>query len=107
MAKRDWAGLVNIEVVAGLAEREGGEYRGFLTIRATASDGSFMSGQLDPAEVRKMALNFLGSAEAAVQDAIVMNLMTRVVELDPPRAANFIASMRDERARIDPDPDDR
>jgi hypothetical protein len=106
MAKRDWTGLVDIEVVSGLAERDG-EYRGFLTIRATAEDGSFMSGQLDPAEVRKMALNFLGAAEAAVQDAVVMNLMTRVVELDPVRAVAFIGSMRDERARIDPDPDDR
>jgi hypothetical protein len=106
MAKH-WEGLTGIEVMSGLAEREGGEYRGFLTVRALAEDGSFMSGQLDPDEVRKMALNFLASAEAAVQDAVVMGMLVRDVELPPDAAAAFVHSMRDERNRIDPDPDDR
>lgn len=107
MTKRDWAGLADIEVVSGLAEREGGEYRGFLTIRATAEDGSFMTGQLDPAEVRKMALDWLGAAEAAASDAIVQNMLTRDVGLSPANAAAFVMAMRHERHRIDPDPADR
>jgi hypothetical protein len=104
--KKDWAGLTNIEVVSGLAERDD-EYRGFLTVRAFAEDGSFMSGQLDPADVRKMALNFLASAEAAVADAIVMNLFVTKIGAEPGVAAAFVTDMREERHRIDPDPDDQ
>jgi hypothetical protein len=98
--------LVDIEVVSGLAERES-EYRGFLTIRATAEDGSFMSGQLDPSEVRKMALNFLQAADAATSDAVVMNMLTGKIGLPANAAGRFIGDMRTERQRIDPDPDDK
>lgn len=104
---KDWAGLTNIEVVSGLAERGENEFRGFLTVRAFAEDGSFMSGQLDPDDVRKMALNFLASAEAATSDALVMNLFVNKIGAEPGVAAAFITDMRDERHRIDPDPDDQ
>jgi hypothetical protein len=98
--------LAGIHIQAGLKETDDGGYAGFCTVFATAADGWRMLGQLDPAEVRKMALNFLAGAEAAVQDAVVMNMLTRDVELEPGRAAAFVTMMRDERHRLDPDPDD-
>jgi hypothetical protein len=107
MAKRQWAGLTDIDLVSGTAEDGPGEFRGFVAIRATAVDGSHMAGQLDPATVRKMALNFLGVAEAAEQDAVVMNMLVRDVGLESAVAANFIMHMREERHRIHPDEDDR
>jgi hypothetical protein len=107
MTKQLLPDLVDIEVTSGLALRGEEEFRGFLTVRALAEDGSIMSGQLDPDEVRKMALNFLRVAEGAVLDAMVMNLMVHKVGLEPAGAAAFIQDMRAERHRIDPDEDDR
>lgn len=98
--------LVEIHVQAGLRmSEESKEFRGFCTVFATAEDGWRMVGQLDPSEVRKMAMNFLEGAEAAVQDAIVMNMMVRDIGLDPSASAQFVRQMRDERMRIDPDPE--
>ena len=53
-----------------------------------------------------MALNFLEAAEAATGDAVVMNMLTRDIGLDPGTAAGFVMVMREERARIDPHDDD-
>lgn len=97
MAKRDWAGLVGIDVVSGTAQDGPTEYRGFVTIRAEAEDGSFMSGQLSPGEVRAMALQFLEAAEAADQDAIVFKLMTREMDVPVEVVGAFVMSMRRER----------
>lgn len=97
MSRRDWAGLVNVEVVTGTAEDGPGSYRGFVTVRAVAADGSHMAGQLDPGELRSMALQFLEAAEAAESDAIVMTLLTRDVNLDRDAAAHFVLRMRGER----------
>lgn len=107
MSKRHWAGLVDVEVVSGMAEDGPGKYRGFVTIRAMAEDGSHMAGQLDPAELRKMALNFLGAAEAAEQDAVVMTMLAGEIGLDPSAAAGFVHRMRHIRHEIHPDDDDR
>jgi hypothetical protein len=101
--------LVSIHVQSGLREcdeREPGEegFRGFCTVFAAASDGSRMVGQLDPAEVRKMALNFIESAEAAVQDAVVMNLMVSKMDAPVEVAAGFVTEMRNEHLRVSPDP---
>src|SRR5215831_12481048 len=100
--------LASIHIQSGLRETSQGsnDFRGFCTIFCTATDGSRVLGQLDPQEVRKMALNFLGAAESAVQDAIVMNMMVRDVGAEPSLGASLVTKMRDERARIDPDPDD-
>lgn len=94
---RDWAGLVHIEVVSGTAHDPDGLFRGFVTIRAVAEDGSFMSGQLDPTDVRKLALDFLSVAEAADQDAIVFRLMVNKVGMPAEVAGNFVMDMRNER----------
>jgi hypothetical protein len=100
--------LASIHIQTGLRETEEGshDFRGFCTIFCTAADGFRMIGQLDPAEVRKLALNFIGGAEGAVQDAIVMNMMVRDIGAEPSIGAQLVTKMRDERHRIDPDPDD-
>jgi 16S rRNA G527 N7-methylase RsmG len=93
---REWAGLTNVEVVSGTAKDGPEEYRGFVTVRAVAEDGSVMAGQLPPDELRGMALNFLSVAEAAEQDAMVMKVLTKTgVEEDA--AALVITMMRGER----------
>jgi len=95
-------GLQGIDMTSGLAEDNPAEhqYRGFVTIRATGVEGNVLLGQLSPDEVRKMALQFLETAEAADQDRIVMTMLTRDVGLAPETAASFITKMRDERGEI-------
>jgi hypothetical protein len=73
------------------------EFRGFVTIRATAENGDVMVGQLDPGEVRAMALRFLEVAEAADQDRIVFTMLTRDMDVPRDTAAVFIRAMREER----------
>ena len=99
MSGKQWAGLTNVEVVSGTAQDSETVFRGFVTVRAIADDGSMMSGQLDPKTLRDMALNFLAVAEAAEQDAIVMTMLTRDVDLDLDAAARFVHMMRDERGQ--------
>ena len=96
-APRQWADLDRIEVISGTAEDPDGSFRGFVTIRARASDGSFMAGQLDPDELRSLALNFLEVAEAADQDAMVFRVMTRNVGVPPSVAAHLVRDMRTAR----------
>lgn len=97
MTAKQWAGLTDIEVVSGTAEDPDGSFRGFVTVRAVAEDGSMMAGQLHPEEVRLMALNFFGAAEAADQDAIVFRLMTRDLGVEAEDVAGFVMRMREER----------
>jgi hypothetical protein len=104
---KSWEGLTGVDVTSGTAEdRDGDGFHGFVTVRATATDGSFMSGQLSPADLRKMALNFLSVAEAAEQDAIVMMMLTHDVGLDAETSAVFIMQMREVRHTLHPDEDD-
>ena len=107
MSGRDFGDLVDVEVVSGTAQDPDGSFRGFVTIRATAADGSFLTGQLDPAMLRKMAANFLAAAEAAVGDAVVMSVLVDRVGLDLHAAGFVVSQMRAARHTIDPDPDDR
>jgi glycine cleavage system aminomethyltransferase T len=94
---KDWAGLVNVETVSGTADDGEGQFRGFVTVRAVAEDGSFMSGQLSPDEVRQMALNFLSVAEAADQDALVFRVMVNRVKVPVETVAQVVMDMRKER----------
>ena len=96
MAK-DWEGLVRVEVTSGTADDGEGRYRGFVTVRALAEDGSIMAGQLDPAEVRQMALQFLEVAEAAEQDALIFKVMTEKVGVEAMVVAGLIMDLRKAR----------
>ncbi len=94
--------LRGIWAISGTAQDGPEEFRGFVTIRAEAADGDVLVGQLPPESVRRMALDFLGAAEAADQDAIVFRIMVGTVGVDAPTAARLVAQMREERG--DPQP---
>lgn len=73
--------LSNIDVEDGVSATDG---LPFCLVRAEALDGSVvMVGQLRPDEVRTMALDWLGAAEAAESDAGVAALLKQAnPELD-------------------------
>ncbi len=96
---KQWAGLVNVEVVSGTAQDGPEDFRGFVTVRAVAEDGSIMAGQLDPDELRAMALTFLSAAEAAEQDAMVFRVLVASVGAPAEVAARVVMDMRKERGR--------
>ena len=91
MAKDD---LVSIEVRSGVNEK--GE--GFCTIVAESGDGRMLLGQMPPDMIRKIALDYLGAAEAAETDAIVFRLLRDKFNLDLPIVGAFVADMRNERS---------
>lgn len=69
----------------------------FLTVACHTSGGRITLGQLGPAEVRRMALNWLGAAEAAEQDAAVLRCI-RKLELPDVLAGAVITELRQSRA---------
>lgn len=87
-------GLANVEVESGVAA-DGGHP--FCTVRAVSEDGDVLVGQLDVPTVRKMALDWLGAAEAAEADAMILAELTETVGLDLASAGRFIASLRNRR----------
>jgi hypothetical protein len=86
--------LENIEVRNGVNEK--GE--GFCSIICRTTSGELVPGQLSPAEVRAMALQWLEVAEAAEQDAAVLRLI-RKLELPDDLAGLIITELRDGRAQ--------
>ena len=86
--------LASIDVQSGVNDK--GE--GFCTLVATSKSGDIMLGQLTPDEVRKLALDYLGVAEAAETDAIVFRLLKDKFGLPLEVIGAFINDMRDERA---------
>lgn len=84
--------LVSIDVRSGVNESG----TGFLTVVATAGNGRMILGQLDPATVRHMALDWIEAAEAAEQDAAVLRCI-RKLELPDAMAGAIIAELRDSR----------
>jgi hypothetical protein len=84
--------LEGIEVRSGVNDAG----NGFCTIVVTAGGGRMLLGQLDPTEVRKMALAWLETAEAAEQDAAVLRLI-RKLELPDQIAGLIITELRDSR----------
>ena len=85
--------LVSIDVRSGVNER--GE--AFCTIVAAGGDGRMLLGQMPPALIRKIALDYLGAAEAAETDAIVYRLLRDKFGLELPVIGAFVAEMREER----------
>ena len=51
---------------------------GFVTIAAHGTEGTILVGQLSPSDIRKHALGYLETAEAAEQDAAVMRLIKQL-----------------------------
>jgi hypothetical protein len=73
-----------------------GRGEGFCTVAAHSEGGQILVGQLDPKEVRAMALAWLESAEAAEQDAAALRCI-RKLELPDELAGAIIAELRDSR----------
>jgi hypothetical protein len=86
-------GLSGIDVASGVNVK--GEP--FCHVAATAEDGLELLGQLDPFEVRRMALGWLEAAEAAVHDAAVFRELVETLELAPSTAAVFLEGLRRHR----------
>lgn len=91
MAKRK--GLSGIDVASGVNQQ--GEP--FCHVMASAVDGTQLLGQLDPFEVRRMALGWLEAAEAAVHDAAVFRALRDDMELESEMCARFIGELRRHR----------
>jgi hypothetical protein len=85
--------LESIDVRSGVNER--GEP--FLTVVAMAAGGRMILGQLEPPEVRLMAMAWLEAAEAAEQDAAVLRCV-RKLELPEELAGAVVAELRNSRA---------
>jgi hypothetical protein len=64
--------LAGIDVEDGVSAHDG---LPFCLVRATAATGDVLVGQLRPAEVRAMALQWLEAAEAATADAAVAHML--------------------------------
>lgn len=91
MANND---LASINVTSGVNERR----EPFLTVAATNGDGTtILLGQLDPTTVRRMAMDWLASAEAAEQDAAVLRIV-RKLELPDELAGAVVHELRNSRA---------
>jgi hypothetical protein len=87
--------LKSIYITSGVNEK--GE--GFLTINVHGKEQGkdvMMLGQLPPDEVRKLALSWLESAEAADQDAAVLRCI-RKLELPEQLAGMVITELRESR----------
>jgi len=85
--------LAGIEVQSGVNEQG----VGFCHVIATSTKGDILMGQLEPDRVRQMALDWLGAAEAADQDAVVFRLLRDDFDLDFGAIGAFITKMRQER----------
>lgn len=70
---------------------------GFCAVQATSATGTILHGQLTPTEVRRMALDWLESAEAAEQDAAVLRVV-RNLDLPDNFAGAVITELREHRA---------
>ena len=84
--------LVSIDIRSGVNEKGDG----FLTVIATAGNGRMILGQLDPATVRRLAMDWLESAEAAEQDAAVLRCI-RKLELPEELAGAIVTELRNSR----------
>lgn len=84
--------------LAGIDVRSGVNDRGepFCTVVARPAKGRLVLGQLAPAEVRAMALQWLEVAEAAEQDAATLRCIRRI-KLPDELAGAIIVELRESR----------
>jgi len=84
--------LASIDIQSGVNDK--GE--GFCTVVCTSVAKDIVLGQLTPDEVRGMALDWLGAAEAAETDAIVFQMFSEL-DMPLPAVGKFIEGMRSRR----------
>jgi hypothetical protein len=85
--------LASIDVQSGV----NGKGEGFCTLVATSTAGDILLGQMTPDEIRQLALQYLGTAEAAETDGILFRLLKEKFGLPLEAIGAFISDMRDER----------
>lgn len=88
---------VAIWIESGISAANG---QGFCRLSIDLGDGEDPRplGQLTPDEVRDMALNWLGAAEAAEHDAAVFSELVENAKLGQDQAAAFVGALRERRA---------
>jgi len=86
----DLRGLASVDVESGVSLFTG---EPFCSVTATDTTGAVFAGQLTPAEVRTMAEGFIGAAEAAEQEANLLEFLTELVD-DKNKAAFVLAELR-------------
>lgn len=84
--------LASINLTSGVNEKGDG----FVSVACHTAGGRIILGQLDPATVRRMAMDWLESAEAAEQDAAVLRCI-RKLELPDQLAAMVVTELRNTR----------
>jgi len=87
--------LAGVAIQSGVSAMTG---KGFCLIAAELTDGTTITGQLDPDEVRTLALGWLGAAEAAEHDAAVAAELTESFGIASELVAGFIVALRERRA---------
>ena len=82
---------LNIAITSGLNHK----LRPFNTIHVNGH----AAGQMTPAEVRQMALQWLEAAEAAESDALIVAELMETAGLDLQTAGAFIVALRERREK--------
>jgi hypothetical protein len=95
------AGLEGIDIYSGVGVFTG---EGFCRIEAVLTDGTRVTGQLSPDEVRQMALGWLQAAEAAEHDAAVLAELTETLGLTHEVAGSFLLGLRERRTSAAAEP---
>lgn len=91
--------LTYIECSSGISTRK--PHEPFIRVRCMSKEGHVVIGQMDHQTARKVGLQFLEAAEAAVSDAAVFAVVTEDLELDSETAARLVSALRDHRADKD------
>lgn len=96
MTKKRPEGLVRVEVTSGVSAFTG---EPFCQILAHGDAGTILRGELSPDELRRMAMDWLQSAEAADQDAAVYAVAADLLDDDAGKlfAAAVVAELREMR----------
>jgi len=92
--------LVGVSVLSGVSLFTGD---GFCAVTAHLADGPSFTGQLSPAEVRAMALQWLEAADAAESDAAVVAELRELGSPDDVCMA-FLNALRRRRSPEPPEP---
>lgn len=85
--------VASIEIRSGVNERR----EPFNTVVVKTHGGQILLGQISPAMVRTMALDWLGAAEASETDAIIWKVLAEQFDLEDGPIAAVISMMRGER----------
>lgn len=94
MTDREPPELAGVHVASGISLYTG---KGYCLIAAELTDGTRITGQLDPDDVRELAHGWLAAAEAAESDAAVYAELIETIGLDTNMAGGFIYALRERR----------